>query len=93
MAKLKQSASTKAYFASSQAMNTVGKNRAKRLARHLKNHPNDVQTANAAKNGRGHKRAKPASANSTIAKSPYFDGAGNRVAGPSFSPAFVKARV
>lgn len=42
---------------------TTAKNRARRLAKHLKQHPNDVQTQNAPKEGTP--RAKPKASNST----------------------------
>lgn len=45
MSKLKTSAAAKAYFSRYEANDTARKNKEARLARHIKNHPNDEQSA------------------------------------------------
>tara|TARA_Y100001973_G_C5037518_1_gene251156 strand:- start:395 stop:670 length:276 start_codon:yes stop_codon:yes gene_type:complete len=63
------------------------KNRARKLARHLKAHPNDEQAAKAPAVGT---KRKPAGKNGHPAQKFYsYDGAGRKTLMPSFTPAFL----
>lgn len=62
-----KSNSAKNYYSSYKNSNIEGSNRTKRLNRHLKKHPNDVQTQNALHKKTVH-RKKPVSKNKSVKK-------------------------
>lgn len=72
MAKGKSSsASKKAQHAAYTAQSRCEKNRARKLARHMRNHPNDAQAESATKNIKGHIRKAAGSKGFVTVKSGY----------------------
>lgn len=70
------------------ADNRMQKNRARKLARHLKAHPNDEQAAKAPATGT---QRSAAGKNGYPAQKFYsYDGAGRKTLMPSFTPVFAK---
>lgn len=82
MAGKKTSPSSKAYFTGYKANGTQAKNQARKRARHLKAHPNDLQSATKAK--AGYKRKTPKARNHTTPNTRFTrDASGKRIAWPA----------
>ena len=84
MAVKKKSRKGKPPYSTYAAADRQAKNQAKKRARHLKNHPNDAQSATKAV--KGYKRKKPVGKNTTTPKWNLRDKAGNLIEQPSFEP-------
>ena len=67
------------------AVQRTAENKARRLAKHVKAHPNDAQSAS--KVGKPYATRKaPMTKGNFKTTSKYFDGAGRRVDAPTFAP-------
>ena len=86
MAVKKVSRKGKGSYAAYKNENRVIKNRAAKLARHLKKHPLDAVAAKASKTKRGHLRKIPVAANSTVSKVKLRDASGKLIPWPTFTP-------
>lgn len=66
MAKKGSNAGAKARYAAYKAKNSATTNKARKLAAHLKKHPNDTQAADASKNPVGYRRKNPVAKNGWV---------------------------